>query len=383
MFVGSDEIAFKIRGVISTQCPALDLVLGRGGFPLGRLTIVYGKEGSGKTTLVLHALAECQAMGGVAVLIDKEYALDPPYAAAVGVNIERLIISQDGSLEDAFRLMNSVIDRVVEFRQRTGRRVPAMIALDSINACLGQATINADEDDAVIGVESRIWSRNLPKLLKRAYHEDIALVFISQVRTKINVMFGDPNDIAGGNAPKFYASILLQVQPTGASRETAGGEKTTGEDKDAIKVGYMAFAEAKKNRIAPPFRKANFLLRYGKGVDFNYSLLAVAVDHGIIDKNGAWYVYNGERIGQGAIAAAKYLDARPDVSAAINFQFRAKMGWDYSDLDALEVPTIEHSAECLASPGECIGPPCPVGVYYEDHPGEAPEASGVAELVEE
>lgn len=327
MFVGSDEMSFKIRGVISTQCPALDEALGRGGFPLGRLTIIHGKEGSGKTTLALHAIASCQQAGGVAVLIDKEHTLDPEYAATLGVDVNKLIISQDGALEDVVKLMYKAIEVAAAHRKRVGTRPPIIVVLDSLNAAIARCRIEGDPGDAHIAPEARIWSAELSKLCAACYKEDVALVFISQVRKKINIQFGDSDEIAGGEAPKFYASVILKVTPTQATRESASGETATGEDKDAIKVGYIAEAEAKKNKIAPPFRKAKFLIRYGHGVDFYHSLVSVAVKHGIVDKEGAWFSYNGERIGQGAIKAAKFLEDSPEMAGEINLAFRTKMGW--------------------------------------------------------
>lgn len=371
MFVGSDEMSFKIRGVISTQCPTLDKALGRGGFPLGRLTIVHGKEGSGKTTLLLHGIAECQAQGGLAIIFDKEFTLDPDYASSIGVNTSRLIISQDGSLEDVITRMHSLITRAAAYRERTGRRVPVLIGLDSINATLGRARLAGEPGDAHIGVEARIWSEELPKLLRRCYHEDIALVFISQIRAKIGIMFGDADDIAGGNAPKFYASVILKITPTGAARETAAGDKTTGEDKEAIKVGYMAKAEAKKNKIAPPFRQATFLVRYGRGIDFSFALLEAAEDAGIVEKSGAWWDYNGEHLGNGAIKAAKFLDEHPEIAAEINGKFRAAMGWStLADVVAAEDPSeVKHSVECLESddPNVCVDD-CPVAKWHAANP---------------
>lgn len=336
MFVGSDEMAFKIRGVITTQCPALDAALGRGGIPLARLTILHGKEGSGKTTLALHIVAACQQEGGLAVYIDKEHTLDPEYAASIGVDTSRLIISQDGSLEDVIKFIYSIIELAAAHRVRTGRRTPIVIVLDSINAAIAKCRIDGDPGDAHVAPEARIWSSELPKLIAECYKEDVALVFISQVRKKMNVMFGDPDEIAGGEAPKFYASIILKVTPVGAARETADGAATTGEDKDAIKVGYNVEVEAKKNKIAPPFKRAKFLIRYGEGIDFYDSLVKVAVANDIMEKSGAWISYNGERIGQGGIAAAKFLSERPELAGEINAAFRTKMGWMAGDEEEVE-----------------------------------------------
>jgi|SRR6185312_3899479 len=355
MFVGSDAMAFKIRGVISTQCPGLDVALGRGGVPLARLTILHGKEGCGKTTLALHIVAQCQQEGGLAVYIDKEHTLDPEYAAAIGVDVNRLIISQDGTLEDIVKMMYKIIDLAAAHRQRLGRRVPIVIVLDSINAAIAKCRIDGQPGDAHVAPEARIWSAELPKLCAACYKEDVALIFISQVRKKLNVMFGDPDEIAGGEAPKFYASIILKLTPTGASRESADGAATTGDDQDAIKVGYMCEAQAKKNKVAPPFRKAGFLVRYGQGIDFHYSLLMTAVAQKIVVKTGGWFSYNDERIGNGAIAAAKALAANATMTADINWALRSKMGWvEEAEAAAESGEVIHHSDDCLASPGDCI-----------------------------
>jgi recombination protein RecA len=305
MYLGSDSSLLKIRGVISTQCPGLDRAIGRGGIPLARLTILHGAEGSGKTTACLHLVAEVQRMGGVAIYMDKEYKLDPDYAAALGVDTKRLIISQPSYLEQAFKVQEAAIKRASAIRERLKRRVPILVVLDSMNAAITKAQLEGEWDDKHMAPQARAFSEGLPKLIPQVSREDVALCYISQVRKKMNISFGDDDEICGGKAPRFYASLIISFKRIGSVK--------TGDEK----VANTVIAECKKNQIAPPFKQAQFNIRYGIGIDAEMSLLEEALEMKLVEKNGAWYSFNGERIASGAVNAADKLRERPDMAAEI------------------------------------------------------------------
>lgn len=315
MLLGSDSVALKIRGVISTRIPDLDEAIGRGGIPLGRITILHGGEGSGKTTICLQAVAECQSRGGWAAYYDCEHKLDPDYAVALGVDADNLIISQPNSIEEFFDSANNLVDRVKERREATGKRTPVIIVLDSINAAIAKAVLDGEAGDIKVAPEARVWSKQLPKLNKKISREDIALVLISQVRKKISISFGDPDEIGGGQAPRFFASLIMKVVRIG------------GESEDGVKVANKTEVVCRKNQISPPFRKCLFLIRYGKGGDFARSLVLTGARNGIISKSGTTYFYNEEKLGIGEAAAAKYIKKRPELRDEINKALREKKGW--------------------------------------------------------
>jgi len=314
--LGSDRFAFKIRGVISTQCLTLDAAIGRGGIPLSRLTILHGAEGSGKTTIALHAVAEVQRMGGVAIYADKEYKLDPDYAAAIGVDTPKLVISQPRHLEDVIKLIRETVKRMAARRARTGRRVPILLVLDSLNAAIAKAVLEGEVDDHHIAPEARVWSRNLPEIIEMCHKEDVALLFVSQVRKKIGVLFGNDEEIAGGNAPRFYASLIMYVKRVGTEKD------------DGVKSGSVLEVECRKNQIAPPFKKAKMVIKYGRGIDYEQSLVLQAEKMGIVEKSGAWFSHDGERIGQGYLSAAKRLRKDTELRDRIVGEVRAGLGWD-------------------------------------------------------
>lgn len=294
--LGSDGLSLKIRGVISTQNAEIDAAIGRGGVPLGRLTILHGKEASGKTTLALQLVAEVQRKGGMAVYIDKEYKLDPDYATKLGVDTSRLIISQPSYLEQVFQLIEGVVIRAAEIRKKRGKRVPILVILDSMNACISKQEYEGSWDQVHIAAPARVFSGKLPKLIPVVSQQDVALVFVSQVRKKIGVMFGDDEEIAGGNAPKFFASLVLHVTRLAAER------------RDGEKVGNKVRIECKKNQIAPPFKRANCLIEYGKGLDGEQSLLTRGATLGVVECTpGSYYIFDGEKIGHGLDRAAKKL----------------------------------------------------------------------------
>jgi len=291
--LGSKGLAIKIRGVISTGNPAIDLAIGRGGIPLGRLTILHGKEASGKTTLALQIVAECQKKNGLVIYVDKEYKLDPDYASALGVNLEKLIIVQPSYMEKFFEMCESIINKAEAARIKTGERVPILIVLDSLNAAITKAQFDGEWEDRHISPQARVLSGLLPKLMPLVSKEDVALLFISQIRKKIGVLYGDPDEISGGNAPKFFASVIIKINSLGNITDKEEGEK------GGTRIANKSRIEIVKNQISPPFKKADCKIVYGKGFDKEFSLVNAAVEKGIINKAGAWFDYEGKRLGQG------------------------------------------------------------------------------------
>ncbi len=316
--LGHNDHKITLSGVISTRCPTVDLAIGRGGVPLRRITLIHGGEGSGKTTLALELVAEVQAMGGAAVYFDKEYKLDPDYAASLGVDIDKLVISQPDTLEQVIQGIKSTIKHAGSIRRKTGKRRPILIIIDSLNACQSLAAMTAKEGKKRYPEEAMIWSQNFPQIIKEMKKEDVALVMISQIRKKLNVMFGDDNSIAGGNAPPFYASLILFVRNMGAEREGVGRDK----------VANKISVECKKNQIAPPFRKGRFVLRYGKGVDYEDSLLSACEETGVVRRKGGAYRYKKELLGKSREKAIKYLKTMDGIAEEMNAAFRKRWSED-------------------------------------------------------
>lgn len=291
--LGSNELGIKIRGVIPTSVPGIDLAIGRGGIPRSRLTILHGFEGSGKTTLALHVVAQCQRMGGIVVYMDKEYKLDPDYAKKVGVDIDRLIVKQPGSLEDIYEAIQGIIHVVATKKEK--KKPPILIVLDSLNAAVSKSMISADLDKAAVGSIARVHSKALPIVLPEVSKHDITLLFISQMRTKIGVLFGDPAEIAGGHALKHYASLIIRVDSLTGKKEKEKGEFIS----NAVKI------RCTKNQIALPFKTAECRIIYGKGFDRSHSLFQASLDSGVIEEKGTWYYWRGEKIVRGAKAMIK------------------------------------------------------------------------------
>jgi recombination protein RecA len=311
--LGSSESTAKIRGVTSTQCWTLDAAIGRGGIPKGRLTIIHGAEGCGKTTVALHSAAEVQRLGGVAVYMDTEYKLDPEYAAYIGVDCSRLIISQPPYLEKAYEIFESIIAKAKSIRENSKERIPIMIIMDSMNSTISKAEFEGDYEDKHYAPQAGVHSRSLPKLIPKLNKEDVSMLWISQVRQDINVKFGNPNKISGGKAPKFYSSLILDVQRKQAIK--------VGD----IKIGNLVEVVCSKNQIHPPFKKAVFEI--SKGINRNLSLIEQAVTDDVIIPSGSWYSWRGEKIGQGKTAAIETLIENGWLKDVEN-EIREVHGWE-------------------------------------------------------
>ncbi|MDR2617659.1 MAG: recombinase RecA [Treponema sp.] len=289
--------------IVPSGAILLDEALGIGGYPRGRIIEIFGPESSGKTTLALHAVAEAQKLGGIAAFVDAEHALDPVYAKNLGVNIDDLWVSQPDSGEQALEITESLV--------RSG--AVDIIVVDSVAALTPQAEIDGDMGDAQMGLQARLMSQAMRKLTAIIGKSRTLLIFINQIRMKIGVMFGNPETTTGGNALKFYASVRLEVRKT----ETIEG----GKDENAL--GNRVRVKVVKNKVAPPFRKAELDILFGKGVSATASLLDAAVKYTIIDKKGAWYSYGEEKVGQGREGAKEYLDQHPEFTREVEQKLRS------------------------------------------------------------
>jgi recombination protein RecA len=284
--------------VVSTGSIGLDIALGIGGYPRGRIIEIYGPESSGKTTLTLHAIAEVQKVGGVAAFIDAEHALDPTYARKLGVKTDELLVSQPDYGEQALEIADMLV--------RSG--AVDLIVIDSVAALVPKAEIEGDMGDSHVGVQARLMSQALRKLTSTVARSNCLLVFINQMRMKIGVMFGNPETTTGGNALKFYASVRLDIRRIGAIKEVAA----TG-GKDPAVVGNRTRVKVVKNKLAPPFREVEFDILYGQGISRSGDLVDLASELGIVEKSGAWFSFAGERIGQGRENAKTYFEQHPEV----------------------------------------------------------------------
>ncbi len=291
--------------VVPSGSILLDEALGVGGYPKGRIIEMYGPESSGKTTLALHAIAEAQKMGGIAAFIDAEHALDPVYAKNLGVNIDELWVSQPDTGEQALEIAESLV--------RSG--AVDIIVVDSVAALTPQAEIEGDMGDSHMGLQARLMSQALRKLTAIIGKSKCILVFINQIRMKIGVMFGNPETTTGGNALKFYSSIRLEIRRI-ESIDAKGAEDAVG---NRVRVKIV------KNKVAPPFRKVELDIYFGKGVSAMSSLLDGAVKYGLIDKKGAWYTTETEKVGQGRENALMFLEQNPDFTKEIEVKLREKM----------------------------------------------------------
>jgi recombination protein RecA len=303
MRLGSDSLVGNIP-VIPTGSVSLDNALGVGGLPKGRIIEIYGPESSGKTTLALHAIANVQKAGGIAVLIDAEFAFDAQYAKNLGVDIDNLLISQPDSGEQALEIADTLV--------RSG--AVDIIVIDSVAALVPAAEIEGDMGDSHMGLQARLMSQALRKLTGILSKSHTCLIFINQLRMKIGVMFGNPETTTGGNALKFYASVRIDIRRIGPIKD---GEKV---------IGNRTRAKVVKNKVAPPFREAEFDIMYGRGISYSGDLIDLAVEQNIIEKSGAWLSYEGERIGQGREKAKEYIEQNPDVTEKIAAKVRANLG---------------------------------------------------------
>ncbi len=290
--------------VVSTGSLGLDLALGIGGLPRGRVVEVYGPESSGKTTLTLQVIAEAQKAGGTAAFIDAENALDPSYAAKLGVRIEDLLISQPDTGEQGLEIADMLV--------RSGS--VDVIVIDSVAALVPKAEIEGEMGDQLPGLQARLMSQALRKLTGNIKRTNTLVIFINQIRMKIGVMFGNPETTTGGNALKFYASVRLDIRRIGSIKK---GEEV---------IGSETRVKVVKNKIAPPFREAIFDILYGEGISREGEILELGVLHGVVDKSGAWYAYKKDRIGQGKDNAREYLKERPELAAELEARIREKAG---------------------------------------------------------
>jgi len=316
--LGSQDLTIKIKGVIPTGCPSVDAAIGRGGIPLARLTIIHGKEGSGKTTMALHIVQQCQAQGGIVIYMDMEYKLDPDYAVALGVDVERMIIVQPPHLEKIFQKIEKIIKRARQHSEKSKKNPPILIVIDSMNAAITKAQYTGDfEDQPHYGPQATVYSKLLPKMIPIISKSQVALLFVSQVRKNIGVTFGNDETICGGNAPRFYASLIMGVTSLSATKD-ADGTKTS----NKIRVDCF------KNQIAPPFQKGECEIVYGTGVDKERSLIWIAEKKGLVKKKGAWFKYGDKKLGQGATKAAEHLRSHPGVRERLLADLAAKYKWE-------------------------------------------------------
>ena len=299
-----DQSANMGIDVVPTGSLSLDLALGLGGMPRGRIIEIYGPESSGKTTVALHVVAEVQKMGGIAGFIDAEHALDPTYAAHIGVDIDNLYISQPDNGEQALEITETMV--------RSG--AVDVIIVDSVAALVPKAEIDGEMGDSHVGLHARLMSQALRKLTGIISKSNCVVIFINQLREKVGVMFGNPETTTGGRALKFYASVRLDVRRIETLK--VGGEV----------VGNRTRVKVVKNKVAPPFKEAEFDIMFGKGISKEGDILDLAVLHDIINKAGAWYSYNGEKIGQGHENTKLYLANNPEVMEEIEQQVRNKCG---------------------------------------------------------
>ena len=288
---------------ISTGSLSLDIALGIGGLPCGRIVEIFGPESSGKTTLTLQTIAEAQKMGKTCAFIDAEHALDPIYAAKLGVKVDDLLVSQPDTGEQALEICDMLVrSSAVD-----------VVIIDSVAALTPKAEIEGEMGDTHVGLQARLMSQALRKLTANIKNANCLVIFINQIRMKIGVMFGSPETTTGGNALKFYASVRLDIRRIGAVKE---GDEV---------VGSETRVKVVKNKVAPPFRQAEFQILYGKGIYRSGEVIDLGVQQGLLEKSGAWYSYQGSKIGQGKANAAKYLEDNPEVAKTIEQQIREKL----------------------------------------------------------
>jgi len=302
MRLGEGTENYDIEAV-STGSLGLDIALGVGGLPRGRVVEIYGPESSGKTTLTLQVIAEAQRAGGTAAFVDAEHALDPVYAAKLGVNVQDLLVSQPDTGEQALEITDMLV--------RSG--AVDIVVVDSVAALTPKAEIEGEMGDMHVGLQARLMSQALRKLTGNIKRSNTIVIFINQIRMKIGVMFGNPETTTGGNALKFYASVRLDIRRIGALKN---GEEV---------IGNQTRVKVVKNKVAPPFREAEFEILYGAGISRNGEVIDIGVAQGFVEKSGSWFSYNGERIGQGKENARTFLDQHPEIAREIEGRIREKL----------------------------------------------------------
>ena len=316
-----DETGRRDVPVISTGSLALDVALGVGGLPRGRVVEIYGPESSGKTTMSLHALAEAQKAGGTCAFVDAEHALDPTYAQKLGVNVDDLLVSQPDTGEQALEITDMLV--------RSG--AVDVVVVDSVAALTPKAEIEGEMGDSHVGLQARLMSQALRKLTGNIKRTNCMVIFINQIRMKIGVMFGSPETTTGGNALKFYSSVRLDIRRIGALKR---GDEV---------IGNETRVKVVKNKMAPPFRQAVFEILYGEGISREGELIELGVEHGLIKKSGAWYSYGDDRIGQGKDNVRQFMKEHPDMANEIESQLREKL------LPKVNAQIEEEASEAAAS----------------------------------
>jgi recombination protein RecA len=326
MRLGDDDIGRDID-VVSTGSLGLDIALGVGGLPRGRVIEIYGPESSGKTTLTLQVIAEMQKLGGTAAFVDAEHALDPQYAQKLGVNVTELLISQPDNGEQALEIVDMLVRSAAV----------DIVVVDSVAALTPKAEIEGEMGDAQMGLHARLMSQALRKLTANIKRSNTTVIFINQIRMKIGVMFGSPETTTGGNALKFYASVRLDIRRTGAIKK---GDEV---------IGSETRVKVVKNKVAPPFKQAEFDILYGEGISREGEIVELGVLHKFVEKAGAWYAYNGEKIGQGKDNAREYLKEHPAIAAEIENKIRDAVGVAAKNISAEAEAEVKKSGSGKAA----------------------------------
>ena len=330
MRLGNEQPVMSTNS-ISTGCLSLDVALGIGGIPKGRVIEFYGPESSGKTTLALHIVAEAQKAGGYAAFVDAEHAMDSQYSQKLGVNLEELLVSQPDSGEQALEIADTLVRSAAV----------DVIVIDSVAALTPKAELDGDMGDSLPGLQARLMSQALRKLTGSISKSNCMIIFINQIRMKIGVMFGSPETTTGGNALKFYSSVRVDIRRIGAIKE-----------REQI-VGNQTRVKIVKNKVAPPFKTIEFDIMYGKGISKKGEIIDLGVEAGIVEKSGTWYSYEGERMGQGRENAKVFLEENPDISNQIEFAIRESAGLtkdSEKNIDSSDVVEVEENkTESIAS----------------------------------
>jgi recombination protein RecA len=325
MRLGKNDKSMDVD-TVSTGSLGLDIALGIGGLPRGRVVEIYGPESSGKTTLALHCLAEAQKKGGICAFIDAEHALDPVYARKLGVNVDDLLISQPDTGEQALEIADTLV--------RSG--AVDVLVIDSVAALVPRAELEGEMGDSMPGLQARLMSQALRKLTASINRSNTMVIFINQIRMKIGVMYGSPETTTGGHALKFYASVRLDIRRIGAIKE-----------RDEV-VGNQTRVKVVKNKLAPPFKQVEFDIMYGEGISKNGELIDLGVKAGVVEKSGAWFSYDSQRIGQGRENAKVFLKANPDIAAKIEAMVRQNSGLIAEKILAGEDSSSEDDEEDTA-----------------------------------